>query len=103
MLTYCAPLFRNLFLGHSPLGQFGLFAPQEGISKGSFICTYAGELLSTTEARQRWARQAERGQGNYIFSLRERGRETIHIDPTRIGGIGFVLLSLGAKLAKRES
>ena len=97
----CEPALpaRNLVLGRSPLGQLGLFAPTcssssqtPAIRAGSFICTYAGELLSTSEARERWAQQADRQEGNYIFSLRENGRPTVHIDPTRIGGIGSVCL-----------
>lgn len=47
--------------------------------------------MSTSDARARWTARAKRGEGNYIFSLREGGRPTVHIDPTRIGGIGRFL------------
>jgi len=57
------------------------------ISKGSFICEYAGELIGKEEAKRR----AKHDSINYIFVLKEHYAgsvtETI-IDPTCIGNIG---------------
>ena len=74
---------------------YGLFALSD-IRKGSFLCTYSGQILSTAEARQRWTRQAETGRGNYILVLKETissndGRlETLKtiVDPTYVGNVG---------------
>ena len=74
---------------------YGIFALSD-IRKGSFLCTYSGQILSTAEARQRWARQADTGEGNYILVLKETissddGRlqtlKTI-VDPTYVGNLG---------------
>ena len=47
------------------------------LPKGTFICLYAGEVLSTSEARHRWsAKPAD----NYTLSLRLND-DTLHIDP----------------------
>ncbi|KAK0553190.1 hypothetical protein OC861_001193 [Tilletia horrida] len=48
----------------------GVFAAAP-IRKGQFICEYAGELISPTEARRRWSRQASQKQGNYILTIYE--------------------------------
>jgi histone-lysine N-methyltransferase SETMAR len=66
------------------------------LPRGSFISLYAGEYLTTPQARQRWnhaksdfaARYPT--QGNYILSLRLPG-EVIHIDPRHIGNVGRFL------------
>lgn len=82
---------RGLILRASLLANLGLFAGQP-LAKGTFVTTYAGELLSTSEARSRWALQKEcgrEGEGNYVFCLREGGGRW-NVDPTRIGGIGCV-------------
>lgn len=74
---------------------YGLFALSD-IRKGSFLCTYSGQILSTAEARQRWTRQAETGEDNYILVLKETissndGRQqtlkTV-VDPTEVGNVG---------------
>ncbi|KAL7417394.1 hypothetical protein BDY24DRAFT_374738 [Mrakia frigida] len=61
------------------------------LPKGSFVCTYDGELISTVEARRRWEKQEEGGGGgNYIFSMKtSNGR--VNVDPRTIGGIGRFL------------
>lgn len=73
---------------------FGLFAGQD-IKKGSFLCLYAGEVISTKEARERWRDQLEQGRDNYILVIKEvtsRGdrQEVLKttVDPTRIGNVG---------------
>ncbi|WWC60431.1 uncharacterized protein I303_103003 [Kwoniella dejecticola CBS 10117] len=63
------------------------------LPRGTFVSLYAGEYLTTLEARQRWAEQAIiriAGEGNYILSLRLPG-ETWHIDPRYKGNVGRFL------------
>lgn len=86
-----ALMHSGLILRASSLANLGLFVGQS-LPKGTFITTYAGELISTSEACDRWARQKERGgqgEGNYVFCLRE-GEGRWNVDPTQIGGIGCV-------------
>lgn len=49
---------------------FGLFA-EEDIAKGSFLCCYVGEVISTSERRKRWLKQQEAQQSNYTLVLKE--------------------------------
>lgn len=72
----------------------GLFAKQP-LRKGSFLCIYAGEIISTKKARERWAHQKATGAGNYVLVINEHiiagGRqETLKttVDPTFVGNIG---------------
>lgn len=72
----------------------GLFAGQEA-KKGSFLCLYAGEVISTGEARRRWQNQLLHGKDNYILVVKEvttqQGRTQVlktTVDPTKIGNIG---------------
>ena len=65
------------------------------MAKGSFLCLYAGEIISTKEARQRWQKQKANGEGNYILVINEHitvadKQQTLKttVDPTRIGNIG---------------
>lgn len=62
------------------------------LPSGVFISLYAGEYLTTPQARERWAAQHAHpaGEGNYILSLRLPD-ETIHIDPRSRGNIGRFL------------
>lgn len=58
------------------------------LEKGTFICLYAGEYLSTSEANERWSKiHPKRGEGNYILTLRLPGQR-IHIDPRYKGNVG---------------
>nr|CAG4644182.1 EOG090X0AQH [Lepidurus arcticus] len=76
------------------------------ISRGQFVCEYAGEVVSLEEAKRRFAivqRNAGGPQSNYIFVLREHvGQErvlTTVIDPTVIGNIGrYINHSCGPNL-----
>lgn len=91
MLLVPGPSGMGLALRYRPL------LPVE-LPKGSFISLYAGEYLSTEQARERWAAQAiasastsqVEGQGNYILSLRLPDG-TVHIDPRHIGNVGRFL------------
>ncbi|WRT65809.1 uncharacterized protein IL334_002758 [Kwoniella shivajii] len=77
---------------------YGLFyTPTSNVklSKGSFISLYAGEYLTTPEARIRWSDQAtnqKQGEGNYILTLKiSSSNEIWHIDPRNKGNIGRFL------------
>ena len=50
---------------------FGLFAA-EPLRSGTFVCLYAGEIISRSQARERW--KAREGLGNYVLVLRESSR-----------------------------
>jgi len=68
---------------------FGLTSETE-LSKGEFICEYAGEVLSMEEAKCR--AQSNIGKMNYIFVLNEHLSQgcvlKTYVDPTMIGNIG---------------
>lgn len=76
---------------------FGLFA-EEDISKGSFLCCYVGEVISTAEANRRWEYQSQEGHSNYILVTKEEtnieGRREIlktTIDARLKGNLGHFL------------
>lgn len=76
---------------------FGLFA-EEDISKGSFLCCYVGEVVSTAEAKRRWAEQSQERHSNYILATKEEtniaGRREIlktTIDARLRGNLGHFL------------
>lgn len=64
------------------------------IAKGSFICEYAGEILTKTEANRRDLENQKANQMNYIFCLNEINstdncaRIQTFIDPALKGNIG---------------
>ncbi len=65
----------------------------EAAGQGAFLCLYAGELLNSAAAKQRWeARKAGvhglEGRGNYILSLRENGKVIGHVDATHKANLG---------------
>ncbi|CAH0698895.1 unnamed protein product [Spodoptera exigua] len=69
---------------------FGLFATS-AITAGTFICEYAGEILTSKQASLRHDRNRMMGKSNYIFCLRElSGSNTVItiIDPSIFGNIG---------------
>ena len=68
---------------HTGLGAF----ITHRIPYGTFVSLYAGEYLTTHEARDRWK---EGHTDNYTLSLRIPG-STTHIDPRRIGNVGRFL------------
>ncbi|XP_023955080.2 histone-lysine N-methyltransferase SETMAR [Bicyclus anynana] len=61
------------------------------IPKGSFICEYAGEVLTKSQAMSRYHYNEKHGRMNYIFCLNEHvaGKTTqMYIDPSSFGNIG---------------
>lgn len=69
---------------------FGLITTAH-IKKGSFICEYAGEIISESEAKTRYARNKTLGTANYIFCVNEYFGDKNHktyIDPSVFGNIG---------------
>ncbi|KAK8861690.1 hypothetical protein IAR55_002513 [Kwoniella newhampshirensis] len=89
-----APLTVRPAVSGIGLGLFFSPATSVDLPKGTFISLYAGEYLTTVEARTRWKDQQSleqsEGQGNYILSLKLPG-ETIHIDPRHRGNVGRFL------------
>lgn len=68
----------------------GLFNQNE-ITKGTFICTYSGEIIGIEEGQKRCKKQQEEKKTNYILFVKEvfpDGPLTTVIDPTVIGNIG---------------
>ena len=65
------------------------------ITEGQFLCLYAGEIISSTEAARRWQVQRKTQADNFILVVREGSQDgsalrTI-VDPTRVGNIGRFL------------
>lgn len=67
------------------------------LNKGSFICEYAGEVLTKTEANKRDAENLKLKKNNYIFCLNEINESDdkniiqTFVDPSRKGNIGRYL------------
>lgn len=62
------------------------------LPKGAFISLYAGECLTTAQARARWSDPdaRPRGQGNYTLTIRSPN-EVLHVDPRHVGNVGRFL------------
>ena len=61
------------------------------ITKGTFICTYSGEIIGVEEGKRRFKKQQDEKKANYILFVEESfpaGPLTTVIDPTVIGNIG---------------
>lgn len=72
---------------------FGLTTNCE-ILKGSFICEYAGEVITSSEALQKSKLNQSLGRMNYILEFHEHFGSRIeitYIDPSQIGNIGRYL------------
>ena len=95
---------RSVPLTIRPINNLGLgafYTPSnfEPLPQGRFIALYAGEYLTTPQARARWssasssAEKEEEGKGNYILSLRvgTANDEVWHIDPRYRGNVGRFL------------
>ncbi|XP_020489528.1 histone-lysine N-methyltransferase SETMAR [Labrus bergylta] len=66
----------------------------EAIPKGTFVCEYAGEVISFEEARRRQLAQRS-AENNYIIAVREHAgtgsiSETF-VDPAMVGNVGRFL------------
>lgn len=80
----------NLFIKDCQLKGKGLFTAEK-IVKGSFICEYAGEVITKTEAMKRFTFNEENNLMNYILCVKEHFGTVTHItfiDPTNMGNIG---------------
>ncbi|XP_026764637.2 histone-lysine N-methyltransferase SETMAR [Galleria mellonella] len=69
---------------------FGLFT-ESHIPRGMFVCEYAGEIITKSEANKRHQINAVEGKMNYIFCLQEHSKDRMFqyfIDPSRFGNIG---------------
>lgn len=68
----------------------GVFT-NKSIKNGTFICEYAGEIITEVEANLRFQKQGEDNSTNYIFCASETfGMNTIKtiVDPSLFGNIG---------------
>lgn len=62
----------------------------EPIARGSYVCPYAGEAIGLRTARER-VRGLDPHEPNYVMALREGGRVSLVVDPSRVGGVGRFL------------
>ena len=83
----------DLAVFRTPLKGFGVRTLQ-AVLRGSFVCEYAGEVLTREEARRR-AANLTNADCNYILALREHvtadGKDhviTTYVDPMYIGNVG---------------
>jgi len=86
---------KNLEIFDSPVyGSKGL-RTTINIPEGGYICEYAGELLTASEAKRRLKINEELGLMNYVLVLNEYTSETKQqvtiVDPSRRGNIGRYL------------
>ncbi|KAM3966644.1 histone-lysine N-methyltransferase SETMAR [Aphomia sociella] len=68
----------------------GLFT-ENHITRGMFICEYAGEVITRSEAHARHRANVIQGNMNYIFCLQEHSNENVvqfFVDPSKFGNIG---------------
>ncbi|KAH9382173.1 hypothetical protein HPB48_010452 [Haemaphysalis longicornis] len=63
----------------------------ERIPCGSYVCSYAGEVIGLDVARKRVARLDPDRDSNYVMVLREGGVTTLAVDPSGVGGVGRFL------------
>ena len=84
------PLPHLLVKRVSEAKGLGLFCGKD-IAKGTFVCTYSGEIISYEEGQKRSRYQQKRKMPNYIIFVKETfdsGSSVTVIDPTVIGNIG---------------
>jgi len=83
----------GLSIEHTNGKGYGLFTKQF-VPRGTFVCTYSGEVISEEVAKARLKAQDIAGQDNYIIFARERrinDGEVLSVtivDPTAIGNVG---------------
>ncbi|XP_016985006.1 probable histone-lysine N-methyltransferase set-23 [Drosophila rhopaloa] len=83
---------KNLEIFDSPVyGSKGV-RTSENIPRGAFICEYAGELLTSHEAKRRLIINEELGSMNYVLVLNEytseKKQQVTIVDPSTRGNIG---------------
>lgn len=81
---------KNLQIVNTGEKGFGLMTTTP-IKKGRFICEYAGEVISESEAKQRYQYNKTLNKMNYIFCVNEYFGEISYkmfIDPSIFGNIG---------------
>lgn len=65
---------------------------KENVTKGSFVCEYAGEVLTKDEAVKRYMYNESNSLMNYIFCFNEHYGDNIEykhfVDPSHFGNIG---------------
>lgn len=98
----CSSTCRNRIVQNGPIKglfvnlckderkEMGLFT-SIFICKGTFICEYAGELLTKTQAMIRATENEVQGNINYIFCVNEHIDKSIiqtFVDPSKFGNIG---------------
>lgn len=98
-LCSCGPACSNRDVQHGVRCRLQVFKTQgkgfavrtmEPILRGSYVCSYAGEVISLEVARERVSNLA-RSEPNYVMVLRENGAVTLVLDPRRVGGVGRFL------------
>lgn len=60
------------------------------LTRGQFVCEYAGEVLKFEEAKSRSSLQSNSDK-NYIIGIREHSsdsKQVTFIDPTKVGNVG---------------
>lgn len=82
---------KNIYIKQvSEQKGLGLFCKND-ILKGTFVCTYSGEVIGVEEGRKRAKAQQDKRAPNFILSVKEyfsTGPFVTVIDPTVIGNIG---------------
>lgn len=85
---------KNLIIQHSQTyNSLGLFTSAD-IPQGGFVCEYAGEIISKSEATKRNKLNFQKGLMNYIICVNEHiaaGKIQTFIDPSELGNIGRYL------------
>ncbi|XP_034487793.1 probable histone-lysine N-methyltransferase set-23 [Drosophila innubila] len=92
---------KKLEIFYSPLFKSMGLRTTVNIPCGAFICEYAGELLTLSEAKRRLKLIDKRGQMNYVLCLHEYARlehntdyqpsQITIVDPSQRGNIGRYL------------
>jgi hypothetical protein len=86
-----------LYVSVASVPRMGLgLSASTSILRGQFVIEYAGEVISDTEAQDRWKEYSEQGvRGNYILVVQEWSGLGVltrtNIDPTRKGNAAYVL------------
>lgn len=65
----------------------------EDVEPGAFVCEYAGEIISSDEARKRSLAQRKEDM-NYIITVNEHCKSGViktHVDPRNFGNVGRFL------------